>query len=95
MSMSSRTVICDDDNGLDIEAIWTFTDVVPAKTYGDPEFCHPAEGGEYVSVSAYDADGVYRKNAEKWLRGMLGDDRFENEISAAQEEMVDDCDCEF
>lgn len=38
---------------IDIEVAYALTRYYPAKTYGSPENCHPAEGGEINDLTAY------------------------------------------
>lgn len=42
-----------DDGETEIEVEYTATPVIPARTYGLPEDCYPAEGGEVDIVCAW------------------------------------------
>lgn len=41
----------------EFEVEFSATDYIPAKTYGDPENCHPAEGGE-VEIESILVGGI-------------------------------------
>ena len=44
------------DEYLPVTLVYTLSRYYPAKTYGPPENCYPAEGGEVVELSAW-SDG--------------------------------------
>lgn len=48
--------ICTIERGedqIDIDVEYSLTRFYPAKTYGPPEDCYPAEGGEIEELTAY------------------------------------------
>jgi len=65
-----------DDNDREISIEYTQTPFIPARTYGPPEDCYPAEGGEVeiIDVSIRNNDGSWAKYAatdaeiEAWTR---------------------------
>lgn len=54
-----HTTYLEDDREISIE--YTQTPFIPARTYGPPEDCHPAEGGEVeiIDISVKNEDGTW------------------------------------
>jgi hypothetical protein len=82
-------------NGLELEAEADveYSDYVPARIYGDPQFCYPEEGGELNIISLrlvrYGADDVditfllrslpaLREKMEQTLEEIIKEDKFED-----------------
>jgi hypothetical protein len=49
---------CGDEENLSVEC--SVEPFVPARTYGPPERCHEAEGGDVTILAVYDEDGKER-----------------------------------
>ncbi len=52
---------------LDLDVIYTITPIIPAKLFGPPEHCHPAEGGE-IELFSVKHNGLSLKLTEDQLQ---------------------------
>lgn len=57
MTHTIEYTITRDGEDIDIEVEYSITRYVPARTYGRPEDCYPAYGGEVESIHATTSDG--------------------------------------
>ena len=49
--------VCRNDDYIPVTLVYTLSTYYPAQTYGPPEDCYPAEGGEIEDLEAYDENG--------------------------------------
>jgi hypothetical protein len=75
----------DKDTGgcIEVKVEWEFSPIIPAKLYGPPENCYPAEGGEMESCVVTMPDGTVVEDGERWITDTLGDLAFEKLCESA------------
>ncbi len=67
--MFTKTIDIDD---VEFEVQFSYIPLKPAKTYGPPENCHPAEGGEVeiesITIGDYDLLGFLSEKVENRIQ---------------------------
>ena len=80
---TNYTLVVDDED-VEVTVEYTATPYVPAQTYGPPENCYPAEGGDIEIVSVTGPDG------KKLELSAENEDRLMDYLYESHEEDVDD-----
>jgi hypothetical protein len=93
MITTTHIEIIPEDESIDpyeVEVDWDFTPEVPAKLFGLPEDCYPAEGGELNQCIVALPDGTIIEGGEEWLRNVLGNKGYDWAEDAAYTSEMDE-----